>query len=96
MERVVHKGPLNDPDAARRDREYWLSRPSEERIAAVEILRRHFYGNPGRLERVARVITSRGETFRCDKVTGRSMELAPAPAKGGEKEARPRENTPAL
>jgi len=36
--------------------EYWLSRPSDERIEAVEILRRQVYGNTERLQRVARVI----------------------------------------
>jgi hypothetical protein len=56
IQKVVAKYELNDPDAARRDLEYWLSRPPEERVEAVEILRRQFYGNPGRLQRVARVI----------------------------------------
>ena len=28
------------------DLKYWLSRPSQERIEAVEILRRQFHGNP--------------------------------------------------
>jgi len=37
------------------DRDYWLSRPPEERIEAVELLRRQVHGNTARLQRVARV-----------------------------------------
>lgn len=36
--------------------EYWLSKSPEERIEAVEILRRQMYGNTTRLQRVARII----------------------------------------
>jgi hypothetical protein len=56
IEKVVAKHELNDPDAARRDLEYWLSRTPEERVEAVEILRRQLYGNPGRIQKVARVV----------------------------------------
>ncbi|HQO36098.1 MAG TPA: hypothetical protein PLG59_15650 [bacterium] len=56
IEKVVFKRPLNDPDQAKRDREYWLSRPPEERIAGVDFYRRQYYGDTGRLQRVARVI----------------------------------------
>ena len=48
--------PLNDPQAARRDREYWLSRTPQERMEAVEILREECYGVQQRLVRVARVL----------------------------------------
>lgn len=54
--KVVHKRPLNDPSAARADLKYWLSRPPEERVAAVEELRRRSHGPAERLERVARVV----------------------------------------
>ena len=47
--------PLNDPEAYKRDRDYWMSRPPDERVEAVEILRRQFYGTITRLERVSRV-----------------------------------------
>jgi hypothetical protein len=56
IEKVVAKYDLTDPDAARRDLEYWLTRTPEERVEAVEILRRQFYGNPGRIQKIARVI----------------------------------------
>jgi hypothetical protein len=36
--------------------EYWLSKTPEERIEAVELLRRQMYGNSERLQRVARII----------------------------------------
>jgi hypothetical protein len=35
---------------------YWLGRPSGERLAAVDLLRRQQHGNPGRLQRTARII----------------------------------------
>lgn len=56
MEKVVKFRRLGDPSGAREDLEYWLSRSPEERVAAVEFLRRQYYGDPGRLQRVARVI----------------------------------------
>lgn len=49
--------PLGDePD----DRAYWLSRPVEERLAAVELLRRINYGydpNTARLQRILEITT---------------------------------------
>ena len=38
------------------DVKYWLSKSPEERIAAVEYLRRQFHGSSARLQRVARVV----------------------------------------
>lgn len=35
---------------------YWLQRPSEERVAAVDLLRKQAYGNSIRLQRTARII----------------------------------------
>ena len=35
---------------------YWLSRMPEERLAAVDFLRRQIYGDTERLQRIARVI----------------------------------------
>ena len=56
MEKVLVARDLHDPANAKDDLEYWLSRPAEERIAAVDFLRAQFYGSPQRLQRVARVI----------------------------------------
>ena len=36
--------------------QHWLSRPPEERIAAVEFLRRQVHGTGARLRRVLRVV----------------------------------------
>jgi len=56
MEKVVTKRDLHDRSDVQADLEYWLSRPPEERVAAVDFLRRQFYGPPKRMERVVRVI----------------------------------------
>jgi hypothetical protein len=56
IKRVLAKRDLADGDAAKRDLAYWLSRPPEERIAAVEDLRRQHHGDSARLQRVVRVI----------------------------------------
>jgi hypothetical protein len=46
---------LTDPDDAL---DYWLSRPIEERLRALELLRRIFYGDAacGRIQRVLEVV----------------------------------------
>ena len=58
IQKVVNKKDLGSHDEVRQNREYWLSRPVEERIAAVEFYRRQVYGDhyPQRLQRVARVV----------------------------------------
>ncbi len=43
IEKVVKKRNLNDAGAAKDDLAYWLSKTPEERISAVEILRRQYY-----------------------------------------------------
>ena len=59
IEKVVTRRPLGDASARKADLEYWLSRPSGERMEAVEELRRHIYGDLPTLQRVARVIQRR-------------------------------------
>jgi hypothetical protein len=44
---------LTDPDDAA---QYWLSRPVEERLRALEFLRRSFYGYTGAGEGLQRVL----------------------------------------
>jgi len=56
MEKVVERGQLGEDDDILMDLEYWLSRPAEERVSCVEILRRQSYGNPPRLQRVAQLV----------------------------------------
>jgi hypothetical protein len=55
MQKIIKKLDLRNSDAAKNDLEFWLSRPPEERVSAVEILRRQYYGNTARLQRVVRV-----------------------------------------
>lgn len=54
LQRVARKGPAEPPGRA--DLRYWLSRPPEERIAAVEYLRRQYHASTSRLQKVARVV----------------------------------------
>jgi len=56
IERVVRKGSLQERSDPAADRAYWMQRSPEERLSAVEILRRQMYGDPPRLQRSARVL----------------------------------------
>ncbi|MDD5542243.1 MAG: hypothetical protein PHX83_03645 [Acidobacteriia bacterium] len=56
IQKVVKKRHLKNQDSVREDLAYWLSKRPEERIAAVEHLRRQYFGDSARLQRVARVI----------------------------------------
>ena len=42
MEKRIRKSDLGDAAAAKRDLAYWLSRPSAERLAAVEAYRKQY------------------------------------------------------
>jgi hypothetical protein len=55
IQKVVNKKKLQSHDEIQQNRQYWLSRPPEERIAAVEFYRRQVYGEcyPQRLQKVA-------------------------------------------
>ena len=56
IKKVVSKHPLIEESQEKRDLKYWLSRPPEERVSAVEILRKQVYGNTARLQRVFKII----------------------------------------
>jgi hypothetical protein len=56
IEKKVKKYNLNDQSSDKDTLAYWLSKSSEERIKAVEYLRRQRHGNTARLQRTARVI----------------------------------------
>jgi hypothetical protein len=56
IQKVMKKRPLKDQDSVREDLAYWLGKKPEERIAAVEYLRRQYYGDSARLQRIARII----------------------------------------
>jgi hypothetical protein len=47
---------LDKDNEIRQNLQYWLSRTPEERLSAVEILRRQAYGNTQGLQRVVRVV----------------------------------------
>ena len=56
IEKVMTKTDLQEPQHGRADLSYWLKKTPEERVSAVEDLRRQYYGSALRLQRVARVI----------------------------------------
>lgn len=56
LEKIVRKGDLKTDSSIKEDLAYWLSRTPQERIAAIESLRRQSYGSSVRLQRSARVV----------------------------------------
>jgi hypothetical protein len=45
IRKTVQKQYLENFSEIRQNLEYWLSRPPEERLAAVDALRREYYGD---------------------------------------------------
>jgi len=56
IKKAIKKRKLRDSNLHLEDLAYWLQRSAEERVAAVEFLRRQQHGSSARLQRVARVI----------------------------------------
>jgi hypothetical protein len=56
LERVLNVTTFAEEDRIRPRLRYWLSRPPEERLAAVEFLRKQVDGSRTRLRRVHRVL----------------------------------------
>lgn len=56
IEKVVRKGNLHEFSEIKENLAYWLSKSPEERVAAVEQLRRQQHGDSARLQRTARVV----------------------------------------
>lgn len=56
IKKVVAKSNLKDSSSIKADLEYWLSKPPEERVAAVDYLRRQYNDSGERLQRSVRVI----------------------------------------
>jgi hypothetical protein len=56
IQKVVNKRNLKDSSSIREDLAYWLSKIPEERVMAVDYLRRQYHGSTIRLQRSARVI----------------------------------------
>jgi len=56
IRRTVHKYRLDADFEIKRNLQYWMDRTPEERLAAVDLLRRQIYGDTERLQRTARVV----------------------------------------
>ncbi len=56
IKKVVRIKNLGDKNLISDDLKYWLNKSPNERIAAVEYLRRQYHGGTARLQRVAKVI----------------------------------------
>ena len=56
IRKAVQKQDIDKYSEIRQNLQYWLSRSPEERLAAVDVLRREYYGDSQRLQRVARVV----------------------------------------
>jgi hypothetical protein len=63
--KTVTKANLRDLFEIRQNLEFWMSKSPEDRIAAVERLRRERHGSSERLQRTARVIDA-----PCSKLQG--------------------------
>jgi hypothetical protein len=55
INKIVKKIDLKKDDSIKEDLKYWLEKDPNERVSAVEYLRRQFHGNSDRLQRTARV-----------------------------------------
>jgi hypothetical protein len=56
IQKVVNKHDLRNFSSIKEDLRYWLSETPEERVAAVDYLRKQRHGSTERLQRSARVI----------------------------------------
>jgi hypothetical protein len=56
IQKNVRKFDLKSDSSIRDDLAYWLSKTPEDRIEAIELLRRQFHGSSARLQRFARVV----------------------------------------
>ena len=56
IQKIVKKYSINDLSSIKEDLTFWLSKSPEERLSAVEYLRRQHDGNTARLQRSARII----------------------------------------
>lgn len=56
IQKVVRKSNLQDLSEVKENLSYWMSKTPEERVAAVEYLRRQRHGSTERLQRSARVV----------------------------------------
>jgi hypothetical protein len=56
VKKIVQKTTFEELAESNPDLEYWLTRPPQERVEAVEFLRRQVHGSSARLQRVLRIV----------------------------------------
>lgn len=56
IQKVVKRSNLNKFSEVKDNLAYWLSKTSEMRVAAIELLRRQQDGSSARLQRSARIV----------------------------------------
>jgi hypothetical protein len=56
IEKSVKKLDLKRDSSIKEDLAYWFNKTPQERIAAIEFLRRQYHGSSARLQRSARVV----------------------------------------
>ena len=56
IKKVVKKMDLKKSNSINEDLKFWLEKEPEERVSAVEYLRKQYHGNTARLQRITRVI----------------------------------------
>jgi hypothetical protein len=77
IKKVISKCSLSQWHKEKDDLQYWLSRTPEERIGAVEFLRKQYYGDSERLQRTVKVYSlSKSELISNKKTLGRKKDLA--------------------
>ena len=76
ISRTVTKHNLDASLEIKQNLQYWLTRPPEERLAAVDSLRAQIYGDNIRLKRVVSVVNQN------EKALGRKKDLADLEALG--------------
>ena len=56
IRKTVSKRSMDKSSEIKQNLQYWLSRPPEERLAAVDSLRVQIYGDTQKLQRIVRVV----------------------------------------
>ena len=55
IKKIVTIKNLQESSSVKDDLAYWLKKQPEERVAAIDYLRKQYYGSTARLQRFARV-----------------------------------------
>ena len=77
IKKIISKFSLSQWHKEKDDLLYWLSRSPEERIGAVEFLRKQYYGDSARLQRTVSVYyLSKDQLISNKKTLGRKKDLA--------------------